>query len=289
MAIRHLKAFKIDRISGKNTELETSDLVVGEEPLEIRMSYGQGLNRKQKSISVTMRTPGQDFELALGFLFTEGLISAYQEIESIRYCTELKDPAEKDNVLLIYLKPDIEIDEKKLERHFYTTSSCGVCGKSSIESISTAGCQPFQEGSPKILAEIITSLPPRSQEDQTLFKYTGGCHAASLFDLEGNLLLTREDVGRHNAVDKVIGAQLRESRLPLSERVLLVSGRAGFELVNKAIMAGIPIMACVGAPSSLAVDLAREFNLTLIGFLRGDRFNIYSAPERILIKSAQNP
>ena len=271
------------------------DLLVTEEPMEIRLSYGSPPNRKQKSISVTMRTPGNDFELAIGFLRSEGIIGGFSEVQEIRYCLEVKDPAEEGNVVLVYLKPEVEVDLDRLERHFYTTSSCGVCGKTSIDAVGAIGCAVFPNVEEAWLtAELVHRLPELARAGQTVFKHTGGIHAATLFDAEGNLLLQREDVGRHNAVDKLVGSMLAEekevmesgsevpSAISNGNRVLLVSGRAGFELVQKTIAAGIPVMASVGAPSSLAVKLAKEFDLTLLGFVREGRFNVYHDPGRLI-------
>lgn len=255
------------------------DLLVTEEPMEIRLSFGAPPNREQKSISVTMRTPGNDFELALGFLYSEGIITDYAQVKEVRYCLEVKDPAETENVVLVYLSPEVEIDLKRLERHFYTSSSCGVCGKTSIEAVGAAGCSVFPVAQTSwVSAELIHRLPELARAGQTLFKHTGGIHAASLFDASGKLLMQREDVGRHNAVDKIIGALLIQNQLDNANRIMLVSGRAGFELVQKTIAAGIPVMASVGAPSSLSVKLAKEFGLTLLGFVRDQRFNVYSDP-----------
>lgn len=261
----------------------TDDILVTEEPLEIRLGHGPQEDRKEVRLSVTMRTPGNDEELALGFLFTEGIISSTSEVLRVAYCEDVKEE-ERGNVVRAELHPAVELDPAKWQRNFYTSSSCGVCGKTSIEAVRTqcnTTLTPFGAIDPK----VITALPDRMREAQTVFKHTGGIHAAALFDSDGKLLILREDVGRHNAVDKVIGALLA-SRTATSEDAsgqlttnnyqLLVSGRAGFELVQKCIMAGIPLMAAVGAPSSLAVQLAKEAGLTLIGFLRGERFNIYS-------------
>lgn len=249
-------------------------ILVTEEPLEIRLGHGPLDDRKEFRLSVTMRTPGQDEELALGFLFTEGIITGPEQLLRIAYCEDVK-PEERGNVVRTELHPSVELDTGRLQRNFYTASSCGVCGKGSIEAVHVQcrqGLVPFGPVDPAVVA----SLPDRMRDAQTLFKHTGGIHAAALFDHSGKLLLLREDVGRHNAVDKAIGALLMD-RLPAANCQLLVSGRAGFELVQKCVVAGIPLMAAVGAPSSLAVRLARESGLTLIGFLRGDKFNIYTS------------
>ena len=256
------------------------DIVVTEEPLEIRLGYGPEHDRREVRLSVTMRTPGNDEELALGFLFTEGIITDAAQVLRVAYCENVK-PDERGNVVRAELHPSIDPDPAKWQRNFYTTSSCGVCGKSSIDAVRTQCSVPLAKA-PKLDHALIIALPDRMREAQTVFKHTGGIHAAALFNEKGELLLLREDVGRHNAVDKVIGALCAEARTtdnrqPATDnRILLVSGRAGFELVQKCIMAGIPAMAAVGAPSSLAVQLARESGLLLIGFLRGERFNVYA-------------
>lgn len=266
---------------GGSTRLD--DILVTEEPLEIRLGHGPLGDRQEMRLSVTMRTPGHDEELAIGFLFTEGIITGPEQLLRTAHCEDVKEE-ERGNVIRAELHPSVELDPAKWQRNFYTTSSCGVCGKTSIDAVRTqcaTKIMPFGPIDPK----VITALPDRMREAQTLFKHTGGIHAAALFDREGKLLILREDVGRHNAVDKVIGALLSVNRttsgsapeqLTTNNYQLLVSGRAGFELGQKCIMAGIPLMAAVGAPSSLAVQLAREGGLTLIGFLRGERFNIYA-------------
>lgn len=249
------------------------DLLVTEEPLEIRLGHGPEDDRLETRLSVTMRTPGHDEELALGFLFTEGILPDPAHALRIAHCQNVKDE-ERGNVVRVELRPDVEVDPALWQRNFYTTSSCGVCGKSSIEAVWTKCIRPLEPWGP-VDPAIITVLPDRMRTAQTVFRNTGGIHAAALFDRSGELLLIREDIGRHNAVDKVIGAALK-ARWTLNDRLLLVSGRAGFELVQKCVMAGIPLMAAVGAPSSIAVRLARDHGLTLIGFLRGDRFNSYT-------------
>lgn len=249
------------------------DILVTEEPLEIRLGHGPLDDRKEFQLSVTMRTPGQDEELALGFLYTEGIIADAAEVLRLVPCTNVK-PEERGNVVRAELRPDVELDPARWQRNFYTSSSCGVCGKSSLEAVH-AQCRTTITPWGDVDPAVITALPDRMRESQTVFKHTGGIHAAALFDREGRLLLLREDIGRHNAVDKLIGAALT-AQLPTDNCQLLVSGRAGFELVQKCVVAGIPLMAAVGAPSSLAVGLARDHGLTLIGFLRGGRFNMYA-------------
>ena len=275
------------------TASTADDILVTEEPLEIRLGHGTLDDRKEFRLSVTMRTPGNDEELALGFLFTEGIIADAGEVVRVVPCENVKEE-ERGNVVRAELHPSVIVDPIKWQRNFYTTSSCGVCGKSSIEAVHAQCVRPLGKAA-KLDHAMITSLPDRMRAGQTVFRHTGGIHAAALFDEEGELLILREDVGRHNAVDKVVGALLVQSgnvqqgtppaldgyalsihASGVAGDILLVSGRVGFELVQKCVVAGIPAMAAVGAPSSLAVQLARDSGLLLIGFLRGDRFNVYS-------------
>ncbi|HNE29530.1 MAG TPA: formate dehydrogenase accessory sulfurtransferase FdhD [Saprospiraceae bacterium] len=251
------------------------DVVAREEPLEIRIAFGAGAAQHRQSLAVTMRTPGQDADLALGFLFTEGIIATPDQVLQIRQVDA--------DTLLATLQTGVEVDMARLTRHLFTSSSCGVCGKASLDAVQTVACHYPVPGSPQIPAAILYSLPERLRSAQATFELTGGLHAAALFDVEGRLLLLREDIGRHNAVDKVIGAALAQKMaLPFRDLMLMVSGRAGFELVQKATMAGLPMLAAVGAPSSLSVELAEAGGLTLVGFLRGERFNVYTHPERII-------
>jgi FdhD protein len=245
-----------------------------EEPLEIRLGHDVGGRRVHTVVSVTMRTPGHDHELSVGFLFTEGVLITREQVARAHACGA-------GNVACVEVHPSVPVDVARLERHFYTASSCGVCGKTSLEAVRVSARHRLPEGRPIVKAEVIRRLPEALRAAQTVFDRTGGLHAAALFDGAGNLLCLREDVGRHNALDKLIGAQFLAGRTPLCEGVLLVSGRASFELVQKAVVAGIPILAAVGAPSSLAVSLAREHNLTVLGFVRHDRCNIYTGAERI--------
>lgn len=272
-----LTIIKVDEFSSFKAE----DFLAAEEPLEIRLGYGSAEIRQQKSISVTMRTPGNDFELAVGFLFTEGIIENIGQVASIKHCNGLHE-----NVVRVELIDGLELDMSKLERNFYTTSSCGVCGKSSIDAVKTV-CRLQEQagGDLKFSSEVIYRLPDVLRQNQSIFNNTGGLHGCALFDNSGNLLLAREDVGRHNALDKLIGASLQQNLFPLNNYLLLLSGRASFELVQKAYMAGIKIVAAVGAPSSLAVEMANDTGITLIGFLRGEKFNIYSGEQRISLKS----
>jgi FdhD protein len=252
---------------------KTEDLLAVEQPLEIRMAFGPVNNRQQKNISVTMCTPGHDEELAIGFLFTEGIIKSKEEITG---CKTLGQ-----NIVVAELKAGVDFDPQKLDRHFYTSSSCGVCGKSSIDAVKNNIICKTGKDVIKVNTAIINSLPDALRKQQEVFKHTGGLHASALFNLSGNLLLTREDVGRHNALDKLIGASLMMGEMHLDNHILLLSGRASFELIQKAAMAGIRIVCAVGAPSSLAVELAKDCEMTLIGFLRDRRFNIYSGEQRI--------
>lgn len=245
------------------------DVVAVEEPLEIRVVVAG----ESRVVSITMRTPGHDTELAAGFLFAEGLLQSHQDITAVRR------PA-PNSVELAFL-PRKEPDLDRLHRNFYMTSSCGVCGKASLEAVGMAACPILPCEADVVDPAVLHSLPEALRDAQPVFDKTGGLHGAGLFDFAGKALSVREDVGRHNAVDKLIGSEFLAGRTPLSERILLVSGRASFELVQKAIMGGIPILAAVGAPSSLAVELAQRFRMTLIGFLKRDRFNIYSGASRV--------
>jgi FdhD protein len=256
-----------------------ADAVATEEPLEIQLSYNRRGLRVVKSVSVTMRTPGHEAELAAGFLFTEGIITHAEQISAISPVHI--DTANNGNTIRVELSDSVTVDLRSLERHFYTTSSCGVCGKTSLAALRTAARITLVPNAPVIEAALIRQLPAALRAAQTIFDHTGGLHAAALFNHAGRLLSIHEDVGRHNAVDKLIGAQFLARRTPLGGFVLFVSGRASFELMQKAVMAGIPVLAAVGAPSSLAVELAREFGATLLGFVRDGRFNIYSGAQRV--------
>jgi len=255
--------------------LEMMDELVIEEPLEIRLQYGPAGDRREQSVSITMRTPGDDIPLAMGFLFTEGIIPDADAVEMISTYTS--------NSILISLQKNISLDLTKLQRHFYTTSSCGVCGKSSLEALRSVCPSSASASEWQISKDIIHHLPARLFQQQAIFSSTGGLHAAALFDKKGDFLYSKEDIGRHNALDKLIGSALQDSNLPLDNHLLLLSGRACFELIQKAAMAGIQLVAAVGAPSSLAVQLAQEYNMTLIGFVRDQRFNIYAGQQRIRI------
>lgn len=273
-------------IKFRDNRFETrNDHLASEEPLEIQLAYGPISQRLQMNLAVTMRTPGTDFDLVYGFLFTEGLIQGRKDVLQVRYPGVQLSPEAQENSILVELHPAAQFDAARLQRHFYTSSSCGVCGKASLEMVQNQSAFLLPAHQPTISPQMLLRLPEALLLQQSLFNHTGGIHAAGLFLSSGDLLYLREDVGRHNAVDKVIGAALQKQTLPLSDTILLVSGRAGFELVQKTVMAGIPIMAAVGAPSSLAVELAEAHNLTLVGFLRAGGFNIYTGEERIELKS----
>ncbi len=263
------KSVEIQRLTANASE-SRADRLVREEPLEIILASGG----HRETLAVTMRTPGDDFDLAAGFLFTEGIVSQRGHILSQKLVEE--------NRLLVSLHPSQVVDFQKFKRNFYATSSCGICGKAALDAVQTVAYFRPKMGLPKVKREVIFGLPETLRAAQATFEATGGLHAAGLFDPSGKLLLLREDVGRHNAVDKVIGAMLLAGEnFPLDNLILLVSGRAGFELVQKASMAGIPILAAVGAPSSLSAELAEASGMTLIGFLKNDRFNVYNGELRI--------
>ncbi len=252
------------------------DVLATEEPMEIRLLSGE----KKQTVAVTMRTPGADFELAAGFLYGEGIVSSRDDIKKISYCVDV-DAEQQYNIVNVELWPGREYDPRPLERHFYTSSACGVCGKESLEQLEIRGCSVIPPG-PGVAADVITSLPEKLRDQQGLFDSTGGLHAAALFDAEGNLLALREDVGRHNATDKLIGWALLEGKLPLSEHLVQVSGRSSFEILQKCLTAGVPVVCAISAPSSLAVDVARQFGMTLVGFMRGSRFNVYTGFDRVI-------
>jgi FdhD protein len=258
-----------------------ADCVAVEEPLEIRLGYSTPDGRASRSISITMRTPGNDAELAVGFLFSESIVSVAADIASVEACGPPAPDSGNHNVIRVELSPNVTVDLGRLQRHFYTTSSCGVCGKTSLDALRITGCEPISADAASFSKDMLISMPAKLRAAQDTFDATGGLHAAALFESDGNIQITMEDVGRHNAVDKAIGSMLLQNRLPARDFGIIVSGRASFELMQKALVAGIPLLAAVSAPSSLAVQLAREFNMTLIGFLRGQTFNIYSGEARI--------
>jgi len=244
-----------------------------EEPLEIRV---EGSGQDPAPLVVTMRTPGDDFDLAVGFLVTEGLVRAVDEVDAVAYCV---GPGGEQQYNVVTVRLRRPWDASSTQRNFYATSSCGICGKAALEHVEVQ-CAPVGPG-PEVARSVVLAMPERLRAAQQVFDVTGGLHASGLFSVDGDLLALREDVGRHNALDKLVGAAARDGQLPLSDRIVMVSGRASFELVQKAAVAGVPVMAAVSAPSSLAVDAARRFGMTLIGFLRDDRFNVYAGPERL--------
>ncbi|MBD6618917.1 formate dehydrogenase accessory sulfurtransferase FdhD [Komarekiella sp. 'clone 1'] len=251
------------------------DHLTTEEPLEIR------LLPLRKTVAVTMRTPGADFELAAGFLYSEGVINCKKDIQRMSYCVnDSFDGQQRYNIVNVELRDGLIPDLQPLERHFYTSSACGVCGKASLEALRMRGCSVIPQGL-KVTPEIIYSLPNQLRAAQGIFTATGGLHAAATFDAQGQLLNLREDVGRHNALDKLIGTALLSDELPLNNHIVMVSGRSSFEILQKSTTAGVPIVCSVSAPSSLAVSVAQEFGITLIGFLRGERFNVYTGWDRI--------
>ncbi len=279
MSARSLE-INVSKISGA-AEQSLSDRVAIEEPLEIRLGYSTSDGRTATSISITMRTPGHDAELATGFLFSESIIKRLQDVESVQPCGPPAPDSGNHNIVRVELASDVQVDLGRLQRHFYTTSSCGVCGKSSLDALRVTGVERRPDGGTRFARDMLVGLPDKLRDEQKTFAETGGLHAAAAFNSDGELIVTREDVGRHNAVDKVIGVLFARDLLPADDLGLIVSGRTSFELMQKTLMAGMPLLAAVSAPSSLAVQLAREFNVSLIGFLRGDTFNIYSGGERI--------
>jgi FdhD protein len=291
-AVDSTRQTTVEKVTGRTSQRILDNLAT-EEPLEIQLTYGPSSSRQTRSISVTMRTPGNDFDLAAGFLMTEGVIRDPNDIEQIRYAghpfvEEESSPRTmsalqldpRQNILRVELATDVAVSLATLQRNFYTTSSCGICGKASLLAL-RAVCPPRTPNNFRVDAHVLYTLPGRLRAAQGVFDRTGGLHGAGLFDSNGNLLSLREDVGRHNAVDKLIGSDFLADRTPLRDRLLLLSGRASFELLQKALMGGIPMVAAVGAPSSLAVQVAKEFDITLVGFLRDDHFNIYHGRDRI--------
>lgn len=270
---RRISKRRIDRLTD-GVASSRGDTVVTEEPLEIRLDG--------RSLVITMRTPGDDFDLAAGFLVSEGVVTRHEQVRGMRYCAgATADQANTYNIVDVQLDPDVEVPEFTLERNFYATSSCGLCGKASLDAVRTTARWTVVDDEVAIDSDLLATYPDRLRSAQRVFDRTGGLHAAALFTAQGELVYLREDVGRHNAVDKLVGRALLDDRLPLRHTVLLVSGRASFELVQKAAMAGIPCLAAVSAPSSLAVDLAEETGMTLVGFLRGRSMNVYAGRHRV--------
>jgi FdhD protein len=271
----------ISKVSDNRLQALTDHVAI-EEPLEIRLGFSTPEGRVSRSISITMRTPGHDNELAAGFLLTESIVQQASDIVSIDPCGSPAPDTGHHNVIRVELSPSVAVDLGHLQRHFYTTSSCGVCGKASLDALRVVGVDPISADGPMFAKHTLIEVPDKLRMQQGTFDKTGGLHAAAVFDSDGNLIATMEDIGRHNAVDKVVGALLLDDKLPASDYGLMVSGRASFELMQKAAVAGIPLLAAVSAPSSLAVQVALEFNMTLVGFLRGNTFNIYAGEQRIL-------
>ena len=278
--VRHVTARRRAHHLTADGAVTRPETLVVEEPLEIRVNGA--------AVTVTMRTPGSDIELAQGFLLTEGVISDREDVLTIRYCggrgpdgPDVHDGANTYNVLDVTLAPGVKLPDVDITRNFYTTSSCGVCGKASLDAVRVMGRFSPGEDPATVAAATLRAMPGQLRTAQKVFARTGGLHAAALFDADGTMLVVREDIGRHNAVDKVIGWALEHGRIPLTSSVLLVSGRASFELTQKAVLAGIPVLAAVSAPSSLAASLAEESGLTLVAFLRGDSMNVYTRADRI--------
>jgi FdhD protein len=274
-----VKKRPIEKVSGQGTTRSLDALAV-EEPLEIRIVFREHGQEKDESLSITMRTPGHDVELVLGFLYSEAIIRGADDVEGIGHAGRAGDSPEACNVVTVRLHPRVRFEPLRHSRHFYANASCGVCGKASLEALRLIGCAPLDLGFLKISSRVIRTMQERLRSKQLLFEETGGLHAAGLFDASGSLIAIREDIGRHNALDKVIGERFLAKALPLSRSVLFVSGRTSFEIMQKALMARIPIVAAVSAPSSLAVEMAAQFNVTLLGFVRGESFNIYAGGER---------
>jgi len=266
---------------GEQELTEELDRIAVEEPLEIRLRYTNNAEPTVESIAITMRTPGDEFDLATGFLFTEGIIRRASDIEALRYIDDEKYTGTYRNRVEVELLPQVDVDIDRLQRHFYATSSCGVCGKTSLSALKVQSIYEAGSDNLHLQPDVLSAIPKALGAQQSTFLETGGLHAAGLFDAGGRLLDIREDVGRHNALDKLIGAALHRDQMPLSQFGIVVSGRTSFELMQKAHMAGCPLVVAVGAPSSLAVDLAWEFDMTLVGFLRDGRFNVYAGPSRI--------
>jgi FdhD protein len=276
-----VRRFDVRRV-GLTGDSATVDVVATEEPLGIRLGYSRDDgSRAEEEISITMRTPGHDEDLAVGFLFTEGIIRDGADVQGV-VARGQRAPNGLSNVVRVELAPGVKVDFKRLERHFYTSSSCGICGKASIDSVAVQGRFDVQSAPFKIGADPLGGLPAALKTEQAVFEQTGGLHASGLFDAQGKIHAVREDVGRHNALDKLIGRALLDGRVPLTGFGIVVSGRASFELMQKAKVAGCALVAAVGAPSSLAVELAKEFGMTLVGFLKPGRFNVYSRPDRVV-------
>lgn len=272
--------FEIVEYSGDGPT-DRLDVVVTEEPLEIRVVHGPSNERKMRSVSITMRTPGHDQELAAGFLMSEQILTSREQITGFK--TLGVDPSGQStgNIVRVDVAPEVSLDLGRLQRHFFTSSSCGVCGKASLDALEMQGLKPVTEDNFSVIPATVKSLPDKLQRNQQTFNRTGGLHAAGLFDAEGRLIDSREDVGRHNAVDKLIGGRFMDGTSRLLEYGMIVSGRVSFEIMQKALTAHLPMIVAVGAPSSLAVEMARQYNITLIGFASPGRFNVYAGQTRV--------
>lgn len=277
MSTQSITTSELLKVHAEGTE-EAKDLLVCEEPLEIRIGYGSSIQRKEFALAITMRTPGADEELARGFIYSEGIVHHPQDIVAVRHCMQANPP---ENTIKVALSEEVVFEPERFKRNFYASSSCGICGKAAIEVINSPVPTASLPAS-LISYHVIYSLTDQVNESQNTFKHTGGLHAAALFDSSGKLLILREDIGRHNALDKLIGVAMMKG-IDVSDKIVWLSGRVGFELIQKSIMAGIKIVVALGAPSSLAVALAEEHQLVLIGFLKKEKFNIYSGRENIIL------
>lgn len=256
---------------------ERADSLATEEPMELRVVIAG----QSRTVAVTMRTPGADFELAAGFLYGEGVVTKREQVVQISYCKDTDLPADQlYNIVIVELDPTSEPDLRPLDRHFYTSSACGVCGKANLAALAMRGTEALT-GGPTVSTRVLATLPDRLRDSQGVFSRTGGLHAAGLFASDGTSIATREDVGRHNALDKVIGWAFLEGRVPLADHIVMVSGRSSYELAQKCVTAGVPVLCSVSAPSSLAVDVAREFGMTLVGFVRDSKMNVYAGAARV--------
>jgi len=283
MARTPVVSTKVERIERERRE-HTSDLIAVEEPLQIILEHGDAHSREETPLAMTMRTPGHDRDLVTGFLYAEGVIADIDDLMSVRHCVRTETP---ENVVRAVLQERAVVPSRLLERNLIVTSACGVCGERTVESLSKEGCEPIHVNKGLFRAGAIRSALASLEESQAWFRHTGGTHGAALFDNAGELLLHREDIGRHNALDKLVGAWLRDSARALGDGFVVVSSRASFELVQKTVRAGLPMMVAIGAATSLAVETARRFNLTLVGFARESRFNVYSSAERIELETSE--
>jgi FdhD protein len=275
------RQFEVVEIS-RGKSITRSDSVVVEEPMEIRVVFGPAERRVMRNVSITMRTPGHDEELAIGFLVTEGLLTDREQVDQVETRGVDGTGQATGNIVRVSLRPEFEFDPARLQRHFFSTSSCGVCGKASLEALAVQGLNPVENDNYFLNSELICGIPAALRDRQATFANTGGLHGTGLIDSNGQLVCTREDVGRHNAVDKLVGRYFLDRKTPLSQYAMIVSGRVSFEIMQKALVASVPMIIAVGAPSSLAIETARTYNMTLIGFASETRFNIYSSPHRTI-------